>query len=92
MQTSPFCRAWLISVGKSRQNYAKCLISNRCALCILMNGITNAPLQLETAHKKGLMAETEIREAVANEMEELLRDMEASYKVRSILPYYICGI
>ncbi len=27
------------------------------------------------------MAEAEIREAVASEMEELLRDMEASYKV-----------
>lgn len=32
------------------------------------------------------MAETEIREAVAGEMEELLRDMEGSYKVTFPIP------
>ena len=43
----------------------------------------NLDLQLEAAHRKAAMAEAEIREAVAGEMEELLRDMEASYKVRA---------
>lgn len=49
-----------------------------------------AHLQLETAHKKAALAEAEIREAVAVEMEELLSDMEASYKVREfqiVLPF-----
>lgn len=38
-------------------------------------------MQLEKAHERAALAETTVREAVASEMEELLRDMEGSYKV-----------
>lgn len=50
---------------------------------------TKSLLQLEAAHQKAAMAESEIREAVAGEMEELLRDMEASYKVRASLAVHV---
>lgn len=40
-----------------------------------------ACLQLGSAHERAALAEAEIREAVAGEMDELLRDMDASYKV-----------
>ena len=38
-------------------------------------------MQLERAHEKAALAETTVREAVASEMEELLRDMESGYRV-----------
>ena len=47
-------------------------------------------LQLGSSHERAALAEAEIREAVAGEMDELLKDMDASYKVN--LPstwYYI---
>ena len=45
--------------------------------------IPRLPAQLAKVHEHAALAETEIREAVAGEMEDLLRDMEASYKARS---------
>jgi len=42
-------------------------------------------LQLGSAHEKAALAEAEIREAVAGEMDELLKDMDASYKASSPL-------
>jgi hypothetical protein len=62
-------------------------------------------LQLGSAHERAALAEAEIREAVAGEMDELLRDMDASYKVhipsacalhllkfQTVLCYLICAI
>jgi len=40
-------------------------------------------VQLRGAEERGALAETEVREEVSNEMAELLRGMEASYKVRA---------
>ena len=50
----------------------------------------DACLQLGSAHEKAALAEAEIREAVAGEMDELLKDMDASYKAS--LPSSWCYI
>ena len=53
-----------------------------CALCPTHWGaIKHAGAQLRGAEERVALAETEVREEVSNEMAELLRGMEASYKV-----------
>lgn len=39
-------------------------------------------MQLEAAYEKAAVAEMEIREALAEETQTLLRDMDAGYKVQ----------
>ena len=61
-----------------------CGSPRRVQKCIVPNALVatqHVGAQLRGAEERVALAETEVREEVSNEMAELLRGMEASYKV-----------